>query len=713
MNRRARRRAGHAGQAIDPAAVLDQALAEHRAGRLKSAERTYRRLLAEHPKHPDVLHWLGVLEHQRGRNDQAIRLLRDSARQRPGNAQCLHHLGEACRAAGRHGDAVAAYREAIAADPKMADAHFGLGTALVDAGAPAEAVTALRRAVELSPKDVEARNNLGNALAATGESEAALAAYREALRLAPGYVDAGVNLAMTLIEQGEDHDALVLLRRAVEAEPRRPEPWREIGKLLLRLERADEACAAYRKVVELRPNSVDAHLDLARALLAAEWTAEAVETLRGALRRKPDNAMARGLLGRCLLRMGRSQEALPHHERAAALMPDDPEPHFEMGICLETLGRFDEAARAHERAIALRPDLGVAHYNLAMVRGKSASNEYREQLESLLARDDLAANDRINIAFAQGRLLDGAGEHDAAFKRYHEANSLRFARQPFDAASHEELIDRIVATCDEAFFAGRAGYGRESRRPVFIVGMPRSGSTLLEQILASHSDIHGAGELNHVRAVVRRLPAILGTETPYPECLRELTPELSASLADDYLAELLRHDETAARVADKMLGNYMRLGLIAQLFPNAVVVHCRRDPMDTCVSCYFQHFDQGLRFTYDLESLGFVYRCYRRLMTHWERVLPMSVIDIDYEALVGDPEAQVRRVLDACGLPWDPACLSFHDTARSVATASVWQVRQPLYKSSVERWRRYEAHLAPLIDALGEYGPGATGATAP
>lgn len=708
MNRRERRRAAHAQAGADPAAVMERALADQRAGRLDAAERAYRRLLSKFPKHPDVQHWLGVLEHQRGRNDRAISLLRDSARQRPDDVQRLHHLGEACRAAGRLSEAMEAYRKALALAPDMADLHFGLGTALLAVRQPQEAAAALRRAVALAPQDSEARNNLGNALSELGELEGAIAAYREALRLAPGYVEARINLALTLARTGNAPDARTLLRQAVAADPSHAEAWWQLAKLLQRMNRHGEAAEAYAAYLDLNPGDVDARIGLARAWIAAGRPRSAIEALQAALARKADHATAHSLTGQCLTQLGDAEAALSHHERAVRLEPDNAEVQFQLGICLEALGRFDEAADAHERAIALRPAFGVAHYNLAMIRAKSAPAEHAARLQELLGRDDLGDNDRINIAFALGRLLDAQGDYDAAFARYKEANSLRFAQQPFNAQGHRELIERIIATCDAAFFSERRGHGAESRRPVFIVGMPRSGSTLVEQILASHRDMHGAGELNHFRDVVQGLQDFLSTETTYPECLREIGADHARALADDYLAELARHDDSAARVADKMLGNYMRLGLIAQLFPNALVVHCRRNPIDTCLSCYFQHFDRGLRFTYDLESLGIAYRAYRRLMAHWREVLPMRLFEVDYETLVAEPEPIVRDLLEACGLDWDPGCLAFHDTARPVSTASVWQVRQPLYRSSVERWRRYEKHLAPLIEALGDdLAPGA------
>jgi Flp pilus assembly protein TadD len=679
LNRKQRRQAARkarAGPAPGAASGgLQNALAaaaQHRvAGRFRQAETLYRKVLEAAPGQHDALHWLGVLEHLQGRNDAAERLLEQAAAGRPDDPLCLYHLAEVRRARGRNAEAVAAYRIALKHRPDVADVHFGLGTALLDLGEAGPAAESLRRAVELAPGDPEARNNLGNALAELGEDEAAEAGYRRALALRPEYSGAHLNLGILLARRGRDAEA--------------------------------ETC--YRAAVATDPASLEARLQLARFLRRIGRLEPALKVLREATALSPDHAAAQNDLGRCLVELGRSEEALAPYRRALELRPDFAEAHFNLGVCLQSLGRFDEAVAAHERALALRPDLAEAHYNLSLIAREGSGDEEVTRLDALLADPDLAEDARVNANFALAALLQRRGEADRAFTHYRQGNELKARSQPFDAARYIDYVDSLIATFDGAFFASHASAGTASDRPVLIVGMPRSGTTLVEQILASHPAVHGAGELDDLLRMVDELPERLGGGVVFPECAREIGDELAATLAGEYLDSLRRRSADARRVTDKMTGNYLRLGLVARLLPGARVIHCQRDPLDTCLSCYFQNFARGLSFSYDLGHLGLVYRQYERLMTHWRDVLPLPILDLRYEDLIADQEAASRRIVAFCDLPWDDSCLRFHEEERQVRTASFWQVRQPLYASSVGRWRAFAAHLGPLFEALGEPGP--------
>jgi Flp pilus assembly protein TadD len=558
----------------------------------------------------------------------------------------------------------------------VADVHFGLGTALLDLGRAEQAAEALRRAVEISPNDPEAHNNLANALAELGEGEAAESGYLSALALRPDYAEAHMNLGILLARSGRDSEA--------------------------------EGC--YRTAVATDPDFLAARLQLARYLRRVGRPEQALKALREATALHPDHAEAQNDLGRCLVELGRSEEALGPYRRAVEIKADFAEAHFNMGVCLQSLGRFDEAVAAHQRALALRPDLAEAHYNLSLIARERVGDDEVARLEALLAGADLAEEVHVNASFALAAILQGRGEADRAFAHYRRGNDLKAGSLPFDAERYVDYVERLIATFDAAFFASHAGpgttWGAASDLPVFIVGMPRSGTTLVEQILASHPAVHGAGELEEIRRMVDDLPERLGGGTRFPECAAEIGDELAPALAGEYLGGLRRRSPDAARVTDKMTGNYLRLGLIARLLPGAKVIHCQRDPLDTCLSCYFQNFASGLSFTYDLGHLGLVYRQYERLMAHWREVLPLPILDLRYEDLIADQEAVSRRLVAFCGLPWDETCLRFQDAARQVRTASFWQVRQPLYASSVGRWRSFAEHLGPLFEALGHPAPG-------
>ncbi|HVH84742.1 MAG TPA: sulfotransferase, partial [Steroidobacteraceae bacterium] len=364
---------------------------------------------------------------------------------------------------------------------------------------------------------------------------------------------------------------------------------------------------------------------------------------------------------------------------------------------------------AFRRALAVKPGFPTALFHLAHLRGAEPTDAEVGAIERALEAPRLPRQARIGLSFALARLCDERGEYDKAFLHCKRANDMKAADQAFDHEGLARHVDALVATFDRGFFAARRGLGSPSERPVFVVGMPRSGTTLVEQILASHPEVRGAGELAASNAMVEglaRLPNATAAGKAYPEAAGLLDQEEAQALAERYLEAVGRDAREGEggeprRVTDKMTGNFMRLGLIALLLPRARVIHCQRDPFDTCLSCYFQNFLEPFPFTSELSRLGKYYREYERLMAHWRAVLPAPMLEVPYEALVADPEPWCRRMLEFCGLPWDERVLRFFATERAVQTASFWQVRQPIYLSSVGRWRHYRAHLGSLFDALG------------
>jgi tetratricopeptide (TPR) repeat protein len=373
-------------------------------------------------------------------------------------------------------------------------------------------------------------------------------------------------------------------------------------------------------------------------------------------------------------------------------------------VCLQTRGRFDEAVALLHLALQRDSTLTEAAYLLAANGGYDVSDGELERWEHVLDTHELSSEKRCHLHFAVAKTYERRGRYDTAFGQFQNANRIKARLYPFDAGRHGELVDRIMATFTPELFEQRRGFGVDDDRPVFIVGMPRSGSTLVEQILSSHPDVSGLGEHPEMLEIMRELPGLVGDGQPAPECCSALSVELSRELARRYRAGMPGPGENAARVCDKMLGNFLRLGLIALLFPRARVVHCVRNPLDTCVSCFTQDFAQGLRFTTDLGHLAAFHRSYRALIAHWRRVLPLPILDVRYESLVEDPAAVSRELVEFCELPWDVACLKPHLRQGDVATASVWQARQPIYTNSIERWRRYAEYLGPLIDGLRDAG---------
>jgi tetratricopeptide (TPR) repeat protein len=625
------------------AVELQAALHHHRAGRLKQAATLYRKILSKAPRNFDALHLLGLLALGEGRTEGAIQLIGKAVVIQPDFAEAHSNLGNAQRAAGRLAEACDSYRRAIALQPNFALAHNNLGCVLCEEGEFADAMAACKRAVELAPDLAEAHNNFGNALRGLCRFTEAEAALRQAAALEPDYAARHVNL----------------------------------GNVLTDLKRFKEAAVCYRRAIELEPGSAVGHYGLAS----------------------------------CLRFAGDLEGAVSSYEDAVAHSRTQPVVWNDLGRTLRDLGRFEEAVLAFRRSLAVDPRFAEAYRNLASCHQLTADAQTLVRLSALLENPDLPIEERAAAGFAMGKVLDDADRFEEAFLAYEKANrTYRDSRatvgERFDAVELHREIDKTIATFDPRYFASVLDWGSPSELPVFIVGMPRSGTSLVEQIAASHSRVFGAGELREIGNLAQQLaPIIAAIRSGSDEDAAETDAEHRIAirrLSDAHLEHLKALNGRAERVIDKMPDNVFKLGAIATLFTGARVIFCRRDPLDTCLSCYFQKFTAGqLGFSYDLADCAKRYLETERLTAHWRKVLPLKWLDVEYEALVSDLEAQSRRIITFLGFDWEPACLEFHRTARTVTTASAWQVRQPLYDRAVGRWRKYQAHLEPLFDLLG------------
>ena len=612
------------------AAELKAAFQHHQAGRFERAANLYRKILNKAPDNPDALHLLGLLALREGRAERAVQLIGKAVTMLPNSAEAHSNLGNSQRAAGRPAEACACYRRAIAAQPDFALAHNNLGCLLCDEGDFAAALTSCQRAVELAPHLAEAHSNLGNALRGLGRFEEAEAALRRAAQLEPDSAARQTNL----------------------------------GNVLADLKRFEEAAKCYRRAIELNPSFVLAHFGLATQLRFSGDMEAAVESYR----------------------------------TAVSLSPAQPVVWNDLGRALRALGRFDEAVDAFRRALAINADFADAYRNLATCQQLAAGEREITRLSDLSERPDLPLEERAAAGFAMAKALDDAERFDEAFTEYDRANHvygawLAAAGKRFDVEMLRRLIDEKVAAFTHTFFGSVADWGSPSELPVFIVGMPRSGTSLVEQIAARHSRVFGAGELTDIGEIAAELGPLLDATGRQAATVRRL--------ADKHLIRLAAVGGSAHRVIDKLPDNVFELGVIATLFPAARIIFCRRDPRDICLSCYFQKFTAGqLIFSYDLADCARRYLETERLTAHWRQVLPLRMLDVEYEALVRDLEGESRRLISFLDLEWEPACLDFHRTKRTITTASSWQVRQPLYDRSAGRWRKYERHLAPLLSVL-------------
>ena len=558
-----------------------------------------------------------------------------------------------------------------------------------------------REICQLDRRDAAAWFTLGLLSGMLGDFQEAAACNRQATDLQPDYADAHFNYAKAQQALCHADEAAQSYRRALQLRPHWPEACNNLGNVLQEQGQLREALDLYHQALALNPGYLDARINLGNALRQRGEFEQAAEQYRAVLAVQVNQAATHKYLGNVQLAQGQLEAALASYRRAAQLDPADSGSVAAQAAVLERQGRSAEAFDLIRPYLETdRADLEIASVLAVFCDKMGRCEEAMALLErGLSAPKGILSRDRRSIAhFSLGRLYDRAKDYDKAFAHVKAGNDLK--PDDFDREEFARFIDDLIATFDTDFMtrAPRARHG--STRPVFIVGMPRSGTSLVEQILASHPDVCGGGELEDIKQLAFGAGAVIGSSHAYPYVTRGLTAENCDLLAARYLNRLALLSREARYITDKMPQNFLALGLIALLFPNARVVHCRRDPMDTCLSCYFHDFTGYHPYVYRLANLGFYYRQYQRLMRHWQAVLPLPILEVVYEDLVADPEAGTRRLLTFCDLPWDDRCLRFYESRRIVHTSSYQQVRKPIYRSSLGRWRHYAAHLEPLRQAL-------------
>lgn len=683
-----------------------QIAAQHQqAGRPAEAEKICRKLLCEQPDHPKALHLLGILTAQAGHLEVAVELLGRVVRLRPDFADGWANLGCVLVHHRKPDEAIAAYTRVAELSPTNAAAQYAMGLLLREQGRVDEAIAAFSKATQLKPDYAEAHFKLGMALRSKGRLDEAIAAYSRATALRPDFADAHNNLANVLRDKRRLDEAISEYMNAIRLNPDDAIAHLNLGNAFSHKERFAEAVAEYDRAIQIKPDCFEAFNQRGLALANLQQFEQALLSHRSALALAPADARAHETLGATLLLKHDMQGAAESFNRALALAPGSATTWNGLGMAYQALGQFDEASDCFRRALAISPDKAFFHKNLITTSRQEADPADVRRLAGLLDQPDLPVNERVDAGFALGKLLDDSDRFDEAFASYSKANSLyrqsrAAAGQCYDSEKSRRTVDQLIQNFTPEFFARRRTWGDPSELPVFIVGMPRSGTTLVEQIAASHPAVFGAGELQDIDRLYSVLP---GGEDRSSGQGWEAQPVSRAAKA--YLAHLRSLNNDASRVSDKMPGNVWHLGLIAVLFPNARVIFCRRDGRDNCLSCYFQQFGKknSHLYGYDLSDCGHQFVQTERLTAHWLSVLPLRMLEMQYEALVADQEGQSRRMIDFLGLPWDPACLDFHRTQRTVVTASVWQVRQPIYTRSVGRWRHYARHLGPLLDVLGSH----------
>lgn len=621
--------------------MFETALQYQRSGQIQQAADIYRQILIQDPDHVDALHHLGLASHQLGRSEEAIEYLRRAVHLNPGFAEAHNSLGVALAKAGKLEEAADAYRQALDLRPDLAHAHNNLGLVLTQQGKLEEAAHCYRRAAAREPRDHRIHNSLGYVLKQQGKLAEAIDSYHEALRQRPNYALAQSNLGTALMEQGNLDEAAARFEMALKIDPRLAEAHNGLGLVHQEQARTAQALACFRSALDVRPGFVQALVNIGRV-------------------------------------------------------------HEEQGNLEEGRAAFDEALRLDPSHVLARAQQATR------LRGRLPDCD-RATLENTVAGSVLPEADRAVVHFALAAVYDAQTDYARAADHSRRANALRLAlsrrrHDAYDPDEHRAFVDRLIATFTPELFVRTKGYGLDTEVPVFIVGLPRSGTSLCEQILASHSRVFGAGELMLAQESFVSLPKVTSLERPPLECVPQLDRDSVQAVARSHLDRLLALSSSAARVVDKMFNNYLYLGFLAVLFPRARFIHCRRDWRDTALSGWMTDFTR-IRWANDVDHIAKRFAEYQRLMEHWRRVLPVTWVDASYEEVVNDLEGSARRLINACGLEWEPACLEFHKTQRTVQTASATQVRQTLYATSVGRWRNYAAVLPELFRDLQQGGP--------
>ena len=495
-------------------------------------------------------------------------------------------------------------------------------------------------------------------------------------------------------------EAEQIYRGVLVKDPDNVNAMRMLAAIATQMQQHADASALLRRAVTLAPDFFAAWNDLGHALMERDQLDEAIEAVGRAIRLQPEVPYSYLMLGNVRARAGDYESAIAAYQQAIDRHPENAGALAGLGHVLKTIGRQEESIEIYRRAITAHPAYGEAYWSLANLKTFRFEDAEVAAMEQQLKGAELGEETRVNFLFALAKAYEDRGDYDLAFETYEKGNAVRRMKENYDPVQTEVVHDRIIDVIDRELLTAKSGLGEPDPAPIFIIGLPRSGSTLIEQILASHSKIDGTQELPDITRIIRTINKRLPGKRTYPEGLLHLPDESFRELGQQYLRSTQRARRGKPYFTDKMPNNFPSVGLIHLMLPNAKFIDARRHPLDSCFGGYKQLFFKGQPFTYDLVELGEYYLEYRRMMAHWHQLLPGKILEVHYEDMVTDQEAQTRRLLEHCGVAWEPGCLAFHETERAVNTASSEQVRQPIYANSVQSWRHFEAHLGPLIEVL-------------
>jgi len=646
---------------------------------------------------------------QKGDAEAAEEICRDALDLYPEDANILCLSARALIRLKRFDESEKRIHQALTLFPQFARAQEILAELFAAQGKHEQASGSLKKAITLGSNSPDIHQKLSISLSAEGKMDDAEFIAQESSRKNP--TSTAIATAHDHLVEGNLSAAEEIFQKLLTHEPDNVSALAGIGSIAIANQQYTDAEIFLKSAVTQSPDFARAWADLVIAQMELEKYDEAVTSAESLFRINPNDTTSRLLLANACAMAGKYDDALTHYEHIATKIPGDLAALSGMGHMLKTVGRQEESIAAYKACIASNPEHTEAWWGLANMKIYEFSRDEIIAMETLLQSGNakveptsrwLTSTPEVNLCNALSTAFEGCGDYERAFEYLKRGNDKRRLDEPYDPVYVERLHDRIINTFSDKFFTDRAGAGHQNGAAVFIVGLPRTGSTLIEQILASHPEVDGTFELQEVGRIIQGLPINNIEQSQFPENIKALESHEFERLGADYIHRTQKYRSGLRYFTDKNLANFLNIGFLHLILPNALIINARRNPMDTCLACYKQLFARGQSFTYDLEELGEYYLQYDRLMNHWDSVLPGRVLHVQYEDVVNDLESQVQRILEHCGLAWDDSCLRFFETKRAVRTASSEQVRKPLYRSSLNLWYKYKLQLSVLIDIVNK-----------
>lgn len=688
---------------VSPEEALTIAAQHNESGNLQQAEMILRQILQAQPHNANAHHLLGLVAYNAGKADIAVKCIAEAIKFAPSNALFYANICEMLRQLKRLDESISTGEQGIKLS-SAAPANFSnLGIAYYDTNQFDKAERCHEKALALNPNFASSLNNMGSIRRKAKKYEEAEIYYRKAIAAVPNNLEPKNNLGATLVQLNKPHEALEILEQVLARNPRYVEAQCNKGCALNALGREIEALSAFYKTLEYDPRYAQAYAGISRVELDLSHDEKAAEMALKAIECDPKMAEAYSALGMAQLSQGHPEKARASLEKALDLDATLSSARLGLGNILLEEGHIKEAEEIFQSVIDEDgADDMSALFNLAQARKNKTDDDLVKRLEAKAQEiETLTGSKPMFLHFALGKVYDDIGAHEKSFTHYLEGCRLKRSKITYDANAKDAQVERIKTTFTKDYIQSMKGAGCASKTPIFVLGMPRSGTTLTEQIIASHPDVFGAGELYDMLDIAnwegKNGPVV------FPENISAMSKAQIKAMGEAYVAGLKDRAPKSKRITDKMPANFFQIGLIHTILPNAKIVHVNRHPLDTCISCFTRLFAHNQDNSYDLYELGRFYRGYHTIMNHWRSVLPKnSFYDIQYEDLVDDTENQAKALIKYCDLEWNESCLAFHENKRNIRTASVTQVRQPIYKSSVARWKKYEKFLSPLIEGLGD-----------